>query len=72
MPRKTQAEKIGLYAGLVVQRAVEYEDMITPNSSNYVKASETEQELRSLCSQLRNLVAELVFTGINMEGNEDL
>tara|TARA_R110002020_G_scaffold223356_1_gene432391 strand:- start:1579 stop:1794 length:216 start_codon:yes stop_codon:yes gene_type:complete len=71
MAKKSQAEMIGLYAGLLVQRAVEYEDMIAPGS-NYVRANETEQELRSLCSQLRNLVAELVFTGINMEGNEDL
>tara|TARA_R110002012_G_C11416060_1_gene587652 strand:- start:118 stop:336 length:219 start_codon:yes stop_codon:yes gene_type:complete len=72
MPKKSQAEMIGLYAGLLVQRAVEFEDMITPSSGNYVKANATEQELRSLCSQLRNLVAELVCTGINLEGNEDL
>ena len=60
MPKKTQAEMIGLYAGLLVKDSVEYEDAIE-NGESENSLYQREHKLRNLCSQLRNLVVELMI-----------
>tara|TARA_R100000458_G_C8276085_1_gene251284 strand:- start:2725 stop:2943 length:219 start_codon:yes stop_codon:yes gene_type:complete len=72
MAMKTQAEMIGLYAGLLVRKSMDYEDaIIGQRETTCAELHEQELEIRSLCSQLRNLVAELVLSGMNLEGNDN-
>lgn len=72
MAQKTQAEMVALYAGLLVRQVIDYEDGILGEVEvTCAELHEQELEIRSLCSQLRNLVAELVLSGMNTKGNDN-